>query len=148
MAPRIVHLNSPSTLNLATNLSQDSSDELARLFVYEPEADCSEYWAAWPAVQDRGVAHGTIIVLDIFASVGNVFYVLRALMRVSLRACQANFTPDVLPSLGTAGASPTSDTCIAFSSTRARCSDFGQSCCNYFVVLNGLECPYWFLCPR
>lgn len=52
--------------------------------MHGPEADgeCRAYWKTWPAAQDKAVADGTVVVIDLFASVGNVFLAIYAVIKV------------------------------------------------------------------
>lgn len=50
--------------------------------VYARNAICDDFWMSWPAVQNRAIAHGTVVVFDVFASVGNLFLTLNVLMKV------------------------------------------------------------------
>ena len=50
--------------------------------VYAINATCDGFWLAWPAVQERAIARGTVVVFDLNDSVGNLFRTLALLMQV------------------------------------------------------------------
>ena len=56
--------------------------------VYAPNATCDDFWLAWPAVQERAIARGTVVVFDLNDSVGNLFRSLALLMQVRSRKCE------------------------------------------------------------
>ena len=50
--------------------------------VHAPDATCDDFWLSWPAMQERAIAQGTVVVFNVFASVGNLFLALDLLMQV------------------------------------------------------------------
>ena len=67
--------------NGGVELVQDAhrtSDDL----VYAPDTECDEFWLSWPGVQERAIADGTVLVFDVFSSVGNLFIALEHAMKV------------------------------------------------------------------
>eukprot|EP00904_Undaria_pinnatifida_P001892 jgi/Undpi1/11703/HiC_scaffold_36.g13998.m1 len=68
--------------NGGVELVQDAhrtSDDL----VYAPDTECDEFWLSWPGVQERAIADGTVLVFDVFSSVGNLFIALEHAMKVA-----------------------------------------------------------------
>lgn len=59
-----------------------NSDNQRHDLVYAPNATCNDFWLAWPAMQDRAIARGTVVVFDLNDSVGNLFRTLALLMQV------------------------------------------------------------------
>ncbi|CAN0074509.1 unnamed protein product, partial [Ectocarpus sp. 13 AM-2016] len=59
---------------------------------FEPRADafvrnadnylCDEYWTSWPAVQERAIADGTVMVWHMGTSVGNLMRTLMYILPV------------------------------------------------------------------
>lgn len=69
---------------LARNLRAHKASK--NVFVHEPRyAECSNYWTTWPELQEKAVAAGTVIVLDVTPNIGNLFIVLRQTVRVRVR---------------------------------------------------------------
>lgn len=50
--------------------------------VYAPNASCDDLWLSWPAMQERAIIDGTVLVWDVITSVGNLFLVFEAMMKV------------------------------------------------------------------
>ena len=51
-------------------------------FMYAPHATCNVFWLSWPAMQERAIARGTVVVFDMHDSVGNLFRTLNLLIQV------------------------------------------------------------------
>ena len=51
-------------------------------FMYAPHATCNDFWLSWPAMQERAIARGTVVVFDMHDSVGNLFRTLNLLIQV------------------------------------------------------------------
>ena len=62
--------------------AQTNPDNRRHGLVYAPNATCDDFWLAWPAVQERAIARGTVVVFDLNDSVGNLFRALALLMQV------------------------------------------------------------------
>lgn len=61
---------------IQANRQQDS-------FVYAPNATCDDLWLSWPAMQEKAIAAGTVLVYDVITSVGNLFISFGALIKVT-----------------------------------------------------------------
>lgn len=64
-------------------LEEDTKERTDR-FVHTTEDDCDPMWTSWPAVQEAAIASGTVLVFDIFSSVGNLFITLHCIIKVTL----------------------------------------------------------------
>lgn len=51
-------------------------------FMYAPDATCDDVWLSWPAMQERAIARGTVLVFNLHDSVGNLFRTLNLVMQV------------------------------------------------------------------
>ncbi|CAM9205438.1 unnamed protein product [Ectocarpus sp. 12 AP-2014] len=51
-------------------------------FVRTTDDDCDAVWASWPAVQETAITEGSVLVFDIFPSVGNLFVALHSIVKV------------------------------------------------------------------
>lgn len=55
------------------------ADDLVRT----PSAsECGVAWRTWPVVQQKAIAHGTVMVFDLVSRVGNAFLDLRSVIEV------------------------------------------------------------------
>lgn len=70
-------------LDASVNVAlEEETEERTGRFVHTTEEDCDPTWMSWPAVQEAAIAGGTMLVFDIFASVGNLFITLRGIIQV------------------------------------------------------------------
>ncbi|CAB1118918.1 unnamed protein product [Ectocarpus sp. CCAP 1310/34] len=45
--------------------------------------DCDSTWSSWPSVQEAAVARGTVVVFNVFPSVGNMFVILHNIIKTA-----------------------------------------------------------------
>lgn len=50
--------------------------------VYAPNATCGDLWLSWPAMQERAIESGTVLVFDVMTSVGNLFVAFKTMIKV------------------------------------------------------------------
>lgn len=60
----------------------DWTDDRSNSFVYAPNTTCDDVWLSWPAVQERAFTDGTVLVFDVFNSVGNLFLAFDIMIKV------------------------------------------------------------------
>ncbi|CAM9329392.1 unnamed protein product, partial [Laminaria digitata] len=46
-----------------------------------PNASCNDLWLSWPAMQERAISAGTVLVWDVMTSVGNLFLAFDTMMK-------------------------------------------------------------------
>lgn len=70
----------------ATSTSKDkpptNASQRGNSLVYAPNAICDDLWLTWPAVQERAIADGTVLVFDVITSVGNLFLAFNTMIQV------------------------------------------------------------------
>ena len=65
--------------------------------MFAPNEICDDFWLSWPAIHRRAITHGTVVVFDVFASVGNLFLTLNILIKVCINYVVSNSIPPYLP---------------------------------------------------
>lgn len=53
-------------------------------FVRTVDDQCDLSWASWPAMNEAALANGTLLMFDLFPSVGNVLMVLGYVVQVNI----------------------------------------------------------------
>lgn len=53
--------------------------------VYAPNAKCNSLWLSWPAMQERAIAAGTVLVFNVSTSVGNLFLIFGIMIKVTTK---------------------------------------------------------------
>lgn len=68
-----------------------SPSERGNSLVYAPNATCDDFWRSWPAVNEKAIADGTVLVFDVFNSVGNLFVTFDAMIKVDSRGSASTY---------------------------------------------------------
>lgn len=56
--------------------------ERGNSLVYAPNTTCDDFWLSWPPIQERAMADGTVLIFDVFNSVGNLFVTFDLMIKV------------------------------------------------------------------
>ncbi|CAN0352336.1 unnamed protein product [Ectocarpus sp. 6 AP-2014] len=62
---------------------EEETEERTDRFVHTAGDDCDPMWTSWPAVQEAAIANGTVLVFDIYASVGNLFLTFHSIIKAA-----------------------------------------------------------------
>lgn len=81
-ASSAANANVASTRNIIGNATPTNPRERGNSLVYVPNATCDDVWMSWPAVQERAIADGTVLVFDTSQAVGNLFLAFERMMKV------------------------------------------------------------------
>lgn len=78
--------HSPEAKDLDVASGGASSLVIAKKSDMVPELgqQCDEAWTAWPRVQNCAISEGNVMVLELFASVGNLFLMLSNAIKVKV----------------------------------------------------------------
>ncbi|CAM9261505.1 unnamed protein product [Ectocarpus sp. 13 AM-2016] len=62
---------------------EEDGEGRADFFVRTTDDDCDAIWTSWPAVQETAIARGTVLVFDVFPSIGNLFITLHRIIKTA-----------------------------------------------------------------
>ncbi|CAM9203762.1 unnamed protein product [Ectocarpus sp. 13 AM-2016] len=73
----------PTEFGSSVDIAEEETVQRTDRFVPTTEDDCDTVWTSWPEVQEAAIARGTVLVFDIFPSVGNLFITLRSVIKTA-----------------------------------------------------------------
>lgn len=71
---------------------EEDAGQTTDAFIRVTGEECNHIWTSWPAIQEASLARGTILVFDVFPSVGNLFIILHLVVKVRMRSTKGDCT--------------------------------------------------------